>query len=92
MTTVPVQLSESEVAKIDHLVALGRYKNRTQAIKALLQAAIQGEFIPFEWENSDEDLPSQQLVDKMLATSDLNFQVTSKKSAHELIGEDRERS
>ncbi len=91
MTTIPVPLTEAELAKVDYLVKSGRYKNRTQAIVAILSAGIQAQVIPFEWERPDEREASAKLLEKMLNTPDLNFSIQSEKSAHELLGDERER-
>ncbi len=89
MITIPVPLMESDLARLDYLVKSGRYKNRTQAIVAILRAGIQAQMIPFEWERPDEKDASAKLLEKMLKTPDLNFAIQSKKSAHELLGEER---
>ncbi len=91
MATIPRPLTEAELAKVDYLVRNGRYKNRTQAIVAILRAGIQAQVVPFEWEKQDEKEASAKVLEKMLNTPDLNFSIRSEKSAHELIGEERER-
>jgi Arc/MetJ-type ribon-helix-helix transcriptional regulator len=93
MITVPVQLSDEDVAKIDYLVQIGKYKNRTQAIKHYLKTGLLQEIILFEWEEVDPQTvaASKRVLDKMCRHPQLNFSIISAKSAHELIAEERER-
>jgi Arc/MetJ-type ribon-helix-helix transcriptional regulator len=91
MTTVPVPLSEIELEKIDSLVRIGRYKNRSQALKALLKVGIAHTTIHFEWEHLEEEQESQQLLENMLKAKKPLLTILSDKSAHEIISEDRSR-
>ncbi len=36
MTTIPIQLKDAEIAKIDYLVKKGKFKSRNQAIRYFL--------------------------------------------------------
>ncbi len=49
MKTIPVPLDDNDLKKIDYLIKIGRYKNRTQAIRNLLQEKLAEEWIIFEW-------------------------------------------
>ena len=51
MTTIPIQLNDADVKKIDFLVKSGRYKSRNQAIKKYLEEGIAKESIDFEMED-----------------------------------------
>ena len=48
MNTIPVPLTEAEVVKLDYLVKIGRFKNRTQAILTILRIGIQSQMIPLK--------------------------------------------
>jgi Arc/MetJ-type ribon-helix-helix transcriptional regulator len=92
MATIPIQLNDVDLKKIDYLVKSGRYKNRSQAIKSMIQEKLTQEVLPFEVDNPDQD----ELMKKIL--HDLRekkisgvFTIDSDKSAAELISEDRDR-
>lgn len=91
MATIPVQLSNFELAKIDYLVKIGRYKNRTQAIIALLRSGIREESLSFDWEDPLEEGASQALIEQMLRDPETHFVIKGQKSAHDLLAEERER-
>lgn len=91
MTTIPIPIEENDLKKIDYLIKIGRYKNRTQAIKALLQEKLAQETIIFEWEKSVDAIPIKKIIDDLTKLSNFSFTIESNKSADELIGEERER-
>jgi Arc/MetJ-type ribon-helix-helix transcriptional regulator len=37
MTTIPIKIDDVELRKIDHLVKIGRFKNRSQAIRSFIR-------------------------------------------------------
>ena len=51
MTTIPIQLNEVDLGKIDYLIKIGRYKNCSQALRFLIQDRLSQETIQFEFEN-----------------------------------------
>ncbi len=91
MTTIPIQLSDIDLEKIDRLVKLGRYKNRSQAIKAMLREKLDQETIIFEWENEKDKDVQAQILKLALSKKDSILTWKSPKSAVELIREDRDR-
>jgi Arc/MetJ-type ribon-helix-helix transcriptional regulator len=91
MTTIPVPIDESDLKKIDYLIKIGRYKNRTQAIKTIIQEKLAQETIIFEWEKGIDELSIKKTINDLIKLSDFTFAIKSNKSADELIGEDRER-
>ncbi len=91
MTTIPIQLSDIDLEKIDRLVKLGRYKNRSQAIKAMLREKLDQETIIFEWENEKDKDVQAQILKLALSKKDSILTWKSPKSAEELIREDRDR-
>ncbi len=91
MTTIPIPLDDNDLKKIDYLIKIGRYKNRTQAIKALLQEKLTQETIIFEWDKSYDEDTLKKIISTLTRLPDFSFTIKSNKSATELIGEDRER-
>jgi Arc/MetJ-type ribon-helix-helix transcriptional regulator len=89
--TVPVPLNEYELEKIDYLVKIGRYKNRIQAIKAIIKNGIHEEIVLFEDPNSEEEKESRKVLERMLNCPDLNFIIKSNLSAHDMLSQERER-
>ena len=92
MTTIPIQITDAELLKIDYLVRIGRYKNRSQAIKSMLQDKLTTELILFEDENDDEETLCQNIITELdKRNHEPIFMINSKKSSAELISEDRDR-
>ena len=50
MSAIPVKLSAAIIEKIDYLVKIGKYKNRSQAIREFIAKALVEETL-FEIEN-----------------------------------------
>ncbi|MHA1265809.1 MAG: ribbon-helix-helix domain-containing protein [Candidatus Helarchaeota archaeon] len=91
MKTIPIPLEDRDLEKIDYLIKIGRYKNRTQAIKALLQEKLAQETIIFEWEQAVDESSIKRVIEDLTRSSEFSFTIKSKQSAAELIGEERER-
>jgi len=89
--TIPIPLDENEINKIDYLVKIGRYKNRTQALKALIQEKLAQETIIFDWEKSSDEIAKKKIIQELIKLPEFSFSIKSAKSAEELIGEERER-
>ena len=64
MTIVPIQLNDVELQKIDYLIQLGKYKNRSQAIRMFISHQLEEETIKFEWENKEENQKRIAIVEK----------------------------
>jgi Arc/MetJ-type ribon-helix-helix transcriptional regulator len=89
MTVVPIRLSRKDARKLDLLVRLGLYKNRTEAMRAMIEAT------------ADEQLNRRILTDRVKeALSELlqaekrhgenPLRITSKKTAAEIVAESRQ--
>lgn len=91
MTVIPIQLSEIDLKKIDYLIKLGRYKNRSQAIKEILRERLAQETSMQDFETSEEEQKRKKIVEELSRTSKFEFTIKSKKSAADLVSEDRER-
>jgi Arc/MetJ-type ribon-helix-helix transcriptional regulator len=92
MTTIPIQIADAELSKIDYLIRIGRYKNRSQAIKSMLQDKLNTESILFEDENPEEEILRQKIVGELEKRNhEPIFLIKSEKNSAELISEDRNR-
>lgn len=91
MITIPIKLNELDLEKIDYLIKVGRYKNRSQAIKTMLQEKLKQELISFEEENDQDEKKRKDALAQMLKLSKLEIQFLTKKTAVELVNEERER-
>jgi Arc/MetJ-type ribon-helix-helix transcriptional regulator len=92
MITIPVQVNEIDVKKIDSLVRLGRFKNRNQAIKSMLQERLAYETLTLDVEDVDEENRRQKLIQEWSQKQvRIKFTIRTNQDAPELIGEDRER-
>ena len=67
MTTIPIQLNEVDLGKIDYLIKIGRYKNCSQALRFLIQDRLSQETIQFEFENIEVEKKRQQIVEELLS-------------------------
>ena len=90
MATLPIKLKKSLIEKIDYLVKIGRYPNRSAAIRDILEERLADE--NYFYENS---LINRDKIDKavqnLLKLKDFQIILTSEKSATELVSEGRER-
>ena len=75
MTVVPIRLSRKHARKLDVLVKLGIYKNRTEAIKAMIETG------------SDERVSRHVLNENVLEALNqlLEFERKNKRSALEIV-------
>lgn len=91
MTIVPIQLNDGDLQKIDYLIEIGRYKNRSQALRAFIETRLNLEMMPSEWESHEEDHLRKQIV-QSLTLKKKKFQAIwhSDKSAVDAIREDRD--
>ena len=91
MTTVPIQLKEADISKIDYPVKMGKFKSRNQAIRALIEESLAREEIDLN-ESDPKTLVEKeqffQLLDQMP-----HFQLCLKgnKSIADLVSKDRDR-
>ncbi len=91
MTVIPIQLSDVDLKKIDYLIKLGRYKNRSQAIKEILKEKLAQETSMQDFETLEEEEKRKKIVQELSKVSKFEFSIKSKKSAAEIISEERER-
>ncbi|MHA1651278.1 MAG: ribbon-helix-helix domain-containing protein [Candidatus Helarchaeota archaeon] len=91
MTTIPVPLNDDDLKKIDYLVKIGRYKNRTQAIKALLRKQLAQQTIILKGGKTIDEKSIKNIINELSKLPDFSFTIKSSKSAVELVGEERER-
>lgn len=92
MTTIPLQISDPELKKIDYLIKIGRYKNRSQALKLMLSEKLTQETISFDFENQEDDKVREKIVEELRAKKiEPIMMITSTKNSAELVSEDRDR-
>lgn len=90
MATLPVQLNEPDLQKIDLLVRLGKYKNRSQALRELIHRQLEHETVWLEFEKGDAEEEAKKISKQLLNAGPLKFEWKNSKSAAELIREDRD--
>lgn len=91
MATFPIQLNDGDLEKIDYLIRIGKYKNRSQAIKSMLQSKLEEEILHLEWDSKEKLDERQQIIQKILNNKNLNIEIISDKSAVDLVREQRDR-
>jgi len=91
MATIPIQLNDTDLEKIDYLIQIGKYKNRSQAIKSMIQSKLEQDVLPKEWDSEKDREIRKKLISQMLQLKDIQIDITSKKSAVELVREQRDR-
>jgi Arc/MetJ-type ribon-helix-helix transcriptional regulator len=89
MATLPVKLKKELIEKIDYLVKIGRYANRSTAIREILEEKLVNEtFLLNESLIIEEQI--RPILQEMSKIKDFNINLKSKKSATELVSEGRE--
>ncbi len=91
MATIPIQFPDEDLKKIDYLIKIGRYKNRSQAIKIMVEERLTRETLQFDFENSDNDETLQETVMRLRELPSVTFRTSGGKSAAEIVSEERER-
>ena len=91
MGTVPVKLQVALIEKLDAFVRMGKFKNRSEAIRQILRQYL--ERVPMTGPLSDEPNINQisSVVNLMLTKKKPVFNITSRKTAAKLVKEGRER-
>ena len=88
MATIPINLDDATVRRLDTLVSLGIYKNRTEAIRdQIIKGLALIETVVFPEKSSKYNKALQNMLEK---SSPPNI-IISPKSAVELVSEGRER-
>lgn len=92
MTTILIHLSEVYLKKIDYLIKIGRYLNRSDAIKSMIDEKLTQEVLLFEFD-TQKDIENREKIMKEIREKNLslNFINDSNKTAADLINEERER-
>ena len=88
MTTIPIQLKDAEIHKIDYLVKIGKYKSRNQALKQLVEESLSRQKIQLEeeiQENNDERMRLFELLDRC---GGFRLTLTTKELAADLISKE----
>ena len=91
MSTIPIKLNDSVLKKIDYLIKIGRYKNRSQAIKAFIEEKLALETIRLDFESSENSSLKKKIIQDLVSSPDFFFEIKNKKSAAEIVAEERER-
>jgi Arc/MetJ-type ribon-helix-helix transcriptional regulator len=90
MAILPVKLKKELIEKIDYLVKIGRYTNRSTAIREILEEKLANEnYILKESLIIEEQV--RPIIQEILKIKDFKLNLKSKKSATELVSEGRER-
>jgi Arc/MetJ-type ribon-helix-helix transcriptional regulator len=91
MTTIPVKLDDIELRKIDHLVKIGRFKNRSQAIRSFIKDKLVDETLFPKPVDPETEKQYHEVIAKLKNLSSLPVQIESTKTALELVKGERER-
>ena len=90
MATLPIKLRKDLIEKIDYLIKIGRYPNRSAAIREILEEHLANEnYILQNYLMIDEKI--KPILQEILKIKDFKINLKSKKSATELVSEGRER-
>lgn len=92
MITVPVQLNEADLEKIDYLVRLGHYKNRNQAIKIMLTEHIRQEASFAELDKPENPELYEKLRSELKKKPPLLFSIADGKPIEDIVSEFRARN
>ena len=91
MKTIPIKLIDQDVYKIDYLVKIGRYKNRSQAIKTMIDSSLSKEQILLDESDEIPQKDKEKITSYFDGQLDFNFSLDNGKSMADLVSQDRER-
>ncbi|MHA1728143.1 MAG: ribbon-helix-helix domain-containing protein [Promethearchaeota archaeon] len=91
MTTIPIRIDEIDLKKIDFLIKIGRFKNRSQALRQFIHDRLKKEILLFEQDDKSNEKLRLEVLSKLKKKDNFSFSLLSKKNAEEIIGENRER-
>ena len=91
MPVVPVKLEKEEVKKLDTLVRLGIFKNRSQAIRRMLREGIEKKIATLPQTDLSEIAPIVELMLQLTSRGVDVVTITSPKTAAEIVSEGRQR-
>lgn len=89
MSAIPIRIPTDNLERIDYLVKIGRFKNRSEALKYFISTSLEKEEILMLEHDVDMD-KINGLLSKIGKKKNL-LVIESKKSAVELVGEGRSR-
>ena len=89
MTSIPIRLNDEIIKKIDILIAKGRYKNRTEALRDQIIKGLDKISLIEDSVNENEEF--DLILKKMLLQKKTPDLLNTKKSVIDLIAEGRER-
>ncbi|NVM05181.1 MAG: ribbon-helix-helix protein, CopG family [Candidatus Helarchaeota archaeon] len=88
--SISIKLKKEIIEKIDYLVKIGRYPNRSVAIREIIEEKLSNEnYILEDYFLIEEKI--KPILQEILKITDLEINLKSKKSATELVSEGRER-
>ncbi|MEX2680054.1 MAG: ribbon-helix-helix domain-containing protein [Candidatus Sigynarchaeota archaeon] len=91
MTTIPVKIDEVDLRKIDHLVKIGRFKNRSQAIRSFIRDKLGDAALFPEPVDPEIEKRYHEVMVKLKELARSPVRIESTKTALELVKEERER-
>jgi len=91
MATIPLKIDDLDLKKIDYLVKKGVFKNRSQALRALLSDQLNQLILPFEWEEKEKDEKIDNVVHKLLNIPNKSLIIKAEKPISLIVQEERER-
>jgi Arc/MetJ-type ribon-helix-helix transcriptional regulator len=89
MSAIPVRIPTDKLERIDYLVKIGRFKNRSEALKFFISTSLEKEEI-IMLEHDVDMKKIDELLDKIGNRKDL-LTIESEKSAVEMVSEGRSR-
>ncbi len=89
MTSIPIRLNDEIIKKIDILIAKGRYKNRTEALRDQIIKGL--DKISLVEDSVIENEKFDLILKKMLLQKSTPDLLRTKKSVVDLVAEGRER-
>lgn len=92
MKAIPIKIPEEELDKIDYLIKIGKFKNRSDALRNFISKSLEKEEILTTSDEIDE-AKIQKLLDFVFLQGKKEDLITftSAKSATDLVAEGRER-
>ncbi len=91
MAIIPVKLSNTDLEKIDSLIALGKFKNRSQALRQMLHEKLEEHPFPLQFDTPEDRKNRENLIKEALSRSNFKMEIVSKKTASEIVGTQRDR-
>ena len=91
MSFVPVKLERDDVRRLDTLVKLGVFKNRSQAIRSLLKEQLQKKIESIPQADFSGVAPVVELMLRLASKGVNVVTISSRKSAADIVSEGRQR-